>query len=101
MKLSFERSGGFAGMRMSGTLELDELDQMVADELRQLVQDTDFFNLPEKIISDTPSADQFQYKVTVTTDLMEHTVYLENTTPSEALNALIRKMMEVARSQNQ
>lgn len=100
MQLSVERTGGFAGMRLSATIDLASLDQEMADELRQLVEDANFFSLPEKITSDEPSADRFQYKVTVITDLMEHTVSVENTAPPDTLNALINKLMEFTRTQN-
>lgn len=99
MQLSIERTGGFAGMMLSATVDLTSIDQAQADELRQLVEQADFFSLPEKITSDEPSADRFQYKVTVTTDLMEHTVFVENTTPPETLNALINKLMAFTRTQ--
>ena len=54
MRISFERSGGFAGITMKTAVDEKDLAPGEAQKLRQLVEEADFFNSPGKI--DVPVA---------------------------------------------
>ncbi|MCL5998236.1 MAG: hypothetical protein M1546_19615 [Chloroflexi bacterium] len=74
MRASLERTGGFAGMRLTSTADTDKLAPEEAKELRQLVEAADFFRLPPTIASQANQPDRFQYKLTVEDDQRTHTV---------------------------
>ena len=74
MRASLERTGGFAGMRLTSTADTDKLAPEEAKELRQLVEAADFFRLPPKIATQANQPDRFQYKLTVEDDQRTHTV---------------------------
>ena len=63
MRIQFERTGGFAGMRTVASIDSDSLPPGQAQELRELVDAADFFNLPSRIEDSGEGADQFQYTV--------------------------------------
>lgn len=88
-------------MRIVASIDLDDLDEELAAELRQMIEEADFFNLPTEISSESTGADMFQYKLSAETDEQQHTVSIQNTEPPEALRTLIRRLTILARSQNQ
>ena len=65
MRVSLERTGGFAGIRMTSTADTDTLPPEDAQKLQQLVDGANFFQLPTTIVSQRPQPDRFQYKLTV------------------------------------
>ena len=97
MRIEFERSGGFAGLRLAATIEVDSLSVEEADELCRLVEEAGFFDLPTLIAGGDARPDQFTYKVTVETQGRGHTVELENGEPPPALRPLLDRLTRVAR----
>jgi len=74
MKIYFERSGGFAGMLSSTTVDTQTLTSKEASEIENLVEKAHFFELPSKISQSSSSssskttkgaADYFVYKITI------------------------------------
>lgn len=98
MKISYRRTGGFAGMVMSFDVATDTLPPKDEKELRDLVIAADFFKLPAVIESDAPGADQFQYKLTVETTEQQHSVEVGDAAVPENLGALINKLRILSRS---
>ena len=98
MKISYRRTGGFAGMVMSFDLTTEALPSEEADELRDLVDTADFFSLPEVIPSDMPGADQFQYRLTVELEEQQHTVEVGDAAVPENLWPLLNKIRVLSRS---
>ncbi|MGI0010998.1 MAG: protealysin inhibitor emfourin [Nitrosopumilaceae archaeon] len=74
MKIHFERSGGFAGIRTELTLDTDSLPTTEAHNLQRMVENSKFFDIPAKLLQPTKGADYFQYKITVEKDGQKHTV---------------------------
>ncbi len=74
MRMSFERSGGFAGITMNKALDTANMPENEAQQLRQLVDAADFFRLPSKIASKGPQPDRFQYRLTLEDKGKQHTV---------------------------
>ncbi len=97
MRIEFERSGGFAGLRLAATIEADSLSVEEADELCKLVEEAGFFDLPARIAGPDAQPDQFMYKVTVETEARRHTVQLENTAPSPELQPLLHWLTRAVR----
>jgi hypothetical protein len=97
LRITFERSGGFAGITISTTVNTDDLSISEADELRRLIEEADFFNQPAVIAPHEPHPDRFQYEVTVQDDGRLHTIMVSEEVMPENLRPLIRWLSEAAR----
>jgi hypothetical protein len=98
MRITFERTGGFAGMRMAITVDVDSLPEPDAAALRKLVKDTGFFNLsearPERTIPDG-----FQYTIMVEGDGQQRSIQVTDASAPEKLRPLLDDLSLRARSQ--
>jgi hypothetical protein len=74
MKILFERTGGFAGRKLQGTLDSSDLPPTQVHQLKDLLKKSRFFELPAELDLPSPGADQFNYKVTVENENGRHTV---------------------------
>jgi hypothetical protein len=80
MKIHLERSGGFAGMIMSTTVDTNTLSSNEVNELQGLIEKSQFFELSSESVEEASSktkkgaADYFTYKVTVQNGDGQHTV---------------------------
>jgi len=90
MRISFERTGGFAGISKKTTVDTATLAPNEAQELLRLVEVADLFNLPERITSPNPQSDRFQYRLTVEDNGRQHTV----TVSEAALPGTLRPLIE-------
>lgn len=97
MRISFERTGGFAGMSLTTTVDTATLPPEKANQLTQLVATADFFHLPATITSRTPQPDSFEYSLTVEEDGQQHTVRVSEQAVPSALRPLLKWLMEAAR----
>ncbi|MBG1269331.1 protealysin inhibitor emfourin [Nostoc sp. WHI] len=90
MRISFERTGGFAGISKKTTVDTADLPPNEAATLLRLVEVADLFRLPEQITSPNPQSDRFQYKLTVEDNGKQHTV----TVSESALPGTLRPLIE-------
>jgi hypothetical protein len=74
MKILFERTGGFTGRKLRGTLDSTDLPPNQVHQLKKLLKKSRFFELPAELELPNPGADQFNYKVTVENENGRHTV---------------------------
>jgi hypothetical protein len=74
MRISLERTGGFAGRRVQIDLDSRSLPAARARQLRSLLARSRFFDLPVLLDSGASGADRFHYRVTVEEDDRSHTV---------------------------
>src|SRR5260221_13885971 len=74
MKISFVRTGGFAGLRLAATIDSATLSPEEAAQLQALVDNAKFFALPANVKGKTSGADRFQYAITIETPDQQHTV---------------------------
>ena len=98
MRIHFERSGGFAGMRMTTTVNTESLSPEEARDLHEMVDAARFYELPTAITTPTPGADRFHYKLTVETEGRQHTVDVGEAAVPEALRSLLQQLTALARS---
>jgi hypothetical protein len=98
MKISYQRTGGFAGMVISFDFATEMLSIEEAEEIQDLVFSADFFELPAVIPSSTPGADQFQYKLAVETEEQQHTIEVGDAAVPENLWPLLDKIRILSRS---
>lgn len=96
-RIKFERTGGFAGMRIATDLKMDELPDEQAKSITDLLDDLDFNELPEKMI-DESGPDQFTYVITVETKKGEHTVVTGDTSAPEKMQELLQLLNRLART---
>ena len=99
MQINFERSGGFAGMRISTTIDTASLGSEETRELQNLIDTANFFALPAMITTTSPAGvDQFQYKLTIETDDRQHTVETGDASAPDTLLPLLQKLTRLART---
>ena len=96
-RIKFERTGGFAGMRIATDFELEDLPEDQAERLRELLDDADFDELPEKLLKGGPIPDGFTYSITVETDKGEHTVTTSDTSAPQKMQPLLELLYQIAR----
>ena len=89
VKIYFERTGGFAGMRTSASLDTDKLPPNESEQLHDMCNNIDFFNLPSKLESQSGAADIFHYKITIESKDGKHTVETTDTSMTPELENLV------------
>ena len=90
MKITFLRTGGFAGLRLALELDTNAMNDGEASELTELVQGCRFYHLPARIGSAAAGRDRFQYRLRVATSAArEHEILVdEDSTPVELMPLL-------------
>ncbi len=99
MKVTFERSGGFAGIIMTTTVDTETLPTAEGEHLCHLMQTTDFFHLPAMIAAANSQPDRFQYKVTAEDGSQHHTVQVSESAVPNQLRPLLNWLTEMTRNQ--
>jgi hypothetical protein len=74
LQVHFERTGGIAGRHDEIDLDTANLSAAEASELRRLIAEADFWNLPAEIDEGVGVSDGYQYQVTVTEGGQSHAV---------------------------
>lgn len=98
MRIYFERSGGFAGMLLTTSVDTDSLSEEEAVFYQTKVEESGFFDLPERLGSPGGGADRFQYHLSVETKESRHSIDFGETATPEALTPLIERLTALARS---
>ncbi len=98
MRIQFERTGGFAGMRLAATIDTATLPADQANTLSGLIEAAHFFDLPAQIPAPPQAADQFQSRVTIEAEGKRHTIEAGEGGASPALQALLQQLAVLARS---
>lgn len=96
MRISFSRTGGFAGIRLAAAFEPGVLSPAVEQDVRQLALHAHFFELPGELQSHSPGADRFSYQVSVEDGEHRHEVRISEAAAPPALRALLRLLTELA-----
>ena len=89
--ITFKRSGGFVGKGMRLQLTLDDLPGNDASMLLRLIEQAEFFNLPENLIVKF-NPDEYQYTITVDAGVICHTVRTNDTTMPASLRPLVDEL---------
>lgn len=97
MKISFEQTGGFAGLLFTITIDTAELTPDEAEKLVRMVDDAGFFSLPARIAFPRPQPDRFQYQLTVEESGRRHTVTINEEAMPTTLSPLVKWLAEAAR----
>ena len=89
--ITFKRSGGFIGKGMRLELKLEELPGDEARALLRLIEQAEFFKLPENLIVRF-NPDEYQYTITVDMGVVYHTVRTNDTTMPASLRPLVEEL---------
>ncbi len=98
MHIHIERSGGFAGMRITASLNTDSLSPEEAHPIQDMIAAARFFDLPDRIPTGANVADQFYYRLTVQDETRQHTVQVSEASIPSELGPLLEHLMMLART---
>ena len=98
-RITFERTGGFAGIHITANFKPDDLPEEQAQALSELLDELDFDELPEQAMNKPSLPDQFTYRITVETKDTEHRVVTGDISAPEEMQALIQLLNRIARTQ--
>jgi hypothetical protein len=87
----FKRCGGFIGTGMRFQLDLDQLPINDARSIVRLIEQAEFFNLPENMIIKF-NPDEYQYTITIDLGVTSHTVRTNDTTMPGPLRPLVDEL---------
>ena len=100
LRIQFERRGGFAGIALGTSIDLDTLPAAERERIQALVESADFFSLPPNMGSQEPGGDRFQYTVTVQSAGRSHTVRTDDAGAPPALRSLLESLVSAARTRH-
>lgn len=97
-RIKFERTGGFANMRLAADLEPDDFSEEQLEALSDLLDDLDFAELPEHLMGESSASDQFTYTITVEAEKWQHTVITGDASADEKMRELLELLNRLART---
>ena len=100
-RITFERTGGFAGMHNVVNITPRDLPEDQAEALRELLDELDFDELPKQAMNNPSLPDQFTYHITVETNQGEHSIVTGDASAPEEMQELIQLLNRIARKQAQ
>jgi hypothetical protein len=98
MLIQFERTGGFAGMRQSATIDTASLLAEQTRALENAIEAAHFFDLPAQMAAPAQAADYFHYRVTIEAEAKRHTVDVDEPAASPELQMLLQQLTQLART---
>ena len=98
-KINFKRSGGILGQEIERDIDLNQLPDAEAQELMQLITETNFFKIPQNLIN-RATPDEYEYTVTVEAGNTNHTIHASDATAPESLRPLLAKLSRLAKEDN-
>lgn len=98
MRIYFERSGGFAGIRYRTTVDTADLPPQEASPLEEMIYEVNFFDLPERINNSEQARDMFYYRLTVSDGERSKTVEMSGSAVPDDLQPLLHELSQIART---
>ncbi len=95
MLISWERTGGFAGISKHKSLDTAFLTAEENQQLLTLIEATDFFNLPPHITTESIYPDSFEYILTVEDEGKQYSVTIAETALTDNLRTLIESLNQI------
>jgi hypothetical protein len=89
MHVKIQRTGGFAGITTTKSLDAANLSAPEIDRLERMIESAHFFELPA-LIPSTPQPDRFEYRITVERNGKKHSV----TAAEPALPAELKPLVD-------
>jgi len=97
--INFERTGGFAGIRLAAEIELDDLPDDQKHEILELLDEMDFDELSEKRSGKMSVPDEFVYSVIVKSKEKEYRLLTSESSIPEDMRPLIELLEGIAKKQ--
>ncbi|MBK9927885.1 MAG: hypothetical protein IPP66_21645 [Anaerolineales bacterium] len=97
--IKFERTGGFAGIRLAADIELDKLPEDQKREILDLLDEMDFDDLPEKLEDKKSIPDEFIYSIVVVSSKKEYKVVGGTSVMPDKMTPLIEILEQFAKRQ--
>lgn len=98
MRIEFERTGGFAGMRLATDVDTADLAPRDTELLESAVEAAKIDQLPRRLISAAPGADRFQYHLIVEQGDERYEVEVSEAALPDSLRPLIEHLSMFART---
>ncbi|MEP7199591.1 MAG: protealysin inhibitor emfourin [Chloroflexota bacterium] len=98
MRIQFERTGGFAGMKLTYSVDSDTLPADQAKQLNKMVDAAKLFDIIDPSGKAKPAADQFHYRLVVESAGKQKTITTTDTAASDNLHALLDWLTTKART---
>ncbi len=98
MKIHFERTGGFAGMKLKVSLDSETLSQANARQLERLLDSSRFFQQPTTEGPTQTAPDRFHYKVTVESDGGSRTMEASDASLPDEMRPLLDYLTRLSRT---
>jgi len=99
-KIKFERTGGFAGIRIAAEIEMEDLPEDQKDEILELLDEMDFEELSEKFSGGMAILpDGFVYSITVKSDEKEYKMLTGESTLPDNMQPLVEILERIAKRQ--
>jgi len=98
MKIDFVRSGGFAGIRLAGSFDTQQLLPEQSSILDKLITDSGFFSLPEDIQQTAPGPDRFEFQISISTGQQSHSIRVNDAVMPDRLRPLVEYLTTLAMS---
>ena len=99
-RIKFERTGGFAGMRIAADIEPDKLSEEQSQALLDVLDALDFPGLPEQLMGDSSMPDEFTYTITVEAEDWKHTVVTGDSSAPEKMQELLQMLDRIVRKRS-
>ena len=96
MRIDFTRTGGFAGIQLTHSVDTTELPADQAAALEKLIGDAGFFDLPARLMPARPVPDRFEYEVTVASAEQNHTLTVNDAAAPASLKPLLNYLTTLA-----
>lgn len=98
-RITYERTGGFAGMHITANFSPDDLPEEQAQTLMQLLDELHFADLPEQTMNKPSLPDQFTYRITVETKEGQHSIVTGDMSAPAEMQELLQLLNRIARKQ--
>lgn len=98
-RITFERTGGFAGTHIRASFKPEDLPKEQVEALEELLDELDFDELSQQAMNNPSLPDQFTYRITVETKDGEHRIVTGDRSAPEKLQELLQMLNRIARQQ--
>jgi hypothetical protein len=97
MRIVFERTGGFAGMKLEAAVDEASLTPRQVQRLHRLLDESRFFELPALLEAQVRRPDHFQYRLTVENEYGVRTVQASEDAIPPKMRPLLDWLLAAAR----
>ena len=99
MRIDFQRSGGFAGLKLRLSLDVNTLPDEQAKAIRRMIDEANFLTIDEVLPGAPNVRDEYQYQITVITENIQHSIQAAESSMPESLRPFVEELTRLAREQ--